>query len=127
MINRNYSSNFKNKFYSEEELRTIFRQRIHDARKRSKVKHLLCDITIDDLMLLYKQQNGLCYLSGQKMCLEPHNYCTLSLDRIDPRKGYVMGNVGLVTWGSNQMKGSIPLNEFYKWCNLIVKNNSMVA
>lgn len=126
MINRSYSIVTNDNFYSEEALRGIFKQRIHDARKRSKRRNLPCSITVDDLMVLYKHQKGLCYLSGQRMCLEPHNYCTLSLDRIDPRKGYVLNNVGLVTWGSNQMKGSIPLNEFYKWCSLI-SDNSMVA
>lgn len=127
MINRNCNPNFKDSSYSEEALRQVFSQRLHDARKRSKRRNLPCDITVDDLVKLYRKQGGRCYLSGEKMCLESHNYNTISLDRINPNRGYVLNNVGLVTWVSNQCKSNLPLQEFYKWCNLITKNNSMVA
>jgi len=44
---------------------------------------------------------------GQKAA--PNNYATL--DRIDPTKGYVMGNVQIVSFRANTLKNSATLEE----------------
>lgn len=34
-----------------------------------------------------------------------------SLDRIDPNKGYVKGNVRIISWRANELKGNASLEE----------------
>lgn len=104
---------------NEQALRTIFRQRLHDAKKRAKVKNLPCNLTVDYLIELYYQQQGRCYLSNKKLKLERWKDDTLSIDRIDPTQGYIFGNVGLACWCANKLKNNMQLDDFYRWCGYI--------
>ena len=55
--------------------------------------NMVCEITVDDLIDIYKKQYGLCAISH--MPLEFHNG-NISIDRIDPSIGYTKVNTQLV-------------------------------
>ena len=46
-----------------------------------------------------------------------------SLDRINCNIGYVAGNVRIVSWRYNFMKGPYSDNDLYEICKIIVDNN----
>ena len=48
-----------------------------------------------------------------------------SLDRIDSSEGYVAGNVRVVSWRYNMMKGPHSDADLYEMCKIIVDNNSI--
>ena len=54
---------------------------------------------------------------GGKWC----NPKSCTIDRIDNSKGYVVGNVHLVTWEANCMRGNIEWDDFISLCKQIAK------
>lgn len=64
-------------------------------------------ITIDHLMDLWKQQEGKCAVSGLKMTWGKGDLMptSVSLDRIDQKVGYAIGNVRLVCYQVNTFRG----------------------
>lgn len=65
------------------------------------------DITARFILDMWNEQHANCALSGLKMTwgggkLQPN---TLSMDRIDPSKGYFVGNVRLVCHAVNMFRG----------------------
>lgn len=64
------------------------------------------DLDIEYLLNMYKQQEGKCALTGIKMLYKndsnrrTHPFM-ISVDRIDPKLGYIKGNVRLLTVAAN--------------------------
>lgn len=76
------------------------------ARKRAKRLGVPFDLTLDDVNVLYKASEGKCSLSGIKFDTgNPRSFkrrpLIPSLDRMDPRAGYVLGNVRLISFAMN--------------------------
>lgn len=46
----------------------------------------------------------------------------MSIDRIDPNKGYTKDNVQLVCAQVNMMKSDMSLEELYMFCEAMIKN-----
>jgi hypothetical protein len=61
-------------------------------------------ITIDDLHAIWTEQDGRCKLSTMKMSLQPHSNWHVSLERIDNRLGYIVGNICLICLEFNTAK-----------------------
>lgn len=64
-------------------------------------------VTTSELMQMWKDQEGKCSISGEQMTwsrggIKPN---TLSIDRIDPIKGYTKANVRLICYQVNTFKG----------------------
>ena len=85
-----------------------FRYFINAAKRRrsehpDKDRYQEIDITLDYLLKLWGEQRGICPYSGHDMVLPPKmganrsSPLCASLDRIDPSKGYIQGNVQFVT------------------------------
>ena len=77
-------------------------------------------IEIDDSYLyeLYKNQKGLCFYTHIKMKWgfgRGADRENLSIDKIIPEKGYVIGNVVLCTVRGNTIKNDLNLEEIKKW------------
>ena len=49
----------------------------------------------------------------------------ISIDRIDPHIGYILGNIQLVTTRVNILKHSLTEDELYWWCKNIVVNKEL--
>jgi hypothetical protein len=92
---------------------------IREAKKRN----LEFDITIEYAWDLFVKQGKRCSISGQPIHFAITNKskqrATASLDRIDPSKGYIEGNVQWLHKKVNQMKWDLQQKEFIDMCRLI--------
>lgn len=83
-------------------------------------------ITPDDLMELLSKQQYRCALSGVPLTCKLERgelfLTNASLDRIDPKGGYVIENVQLVCSALNQWRGQISVEEFAAWCTSVAEN-----
>lgn len=109
-------------------MEVVHRQLYQWAKKRG----LEFCVTYDDLLALRNKQQGRCYYSGYEMTYEFVGYkqnsnwtekakTQLSCDRIDNTKWYILNNVVLCCTFVNHMKWSLPVEEFYRVCQDIVK------
>lgn len=90
---------------------------LHSARKRAKEKGLEFNIELSDIHI-----PALCPVFNrpfEKGTRQKHDRAA-TLDRIDPNKGYVKGNIIVVSWRANNLKRDATLEElialvdFYK-------------
>lgn len=63
--------------------------------------------TVKNVVAIWEAQKGLCALSGVTMTWGKGAYCptSLSIDRIDSKKGYTKDNIRLLCYAVNAMKG----------------------
>lgn len=94
---------------------TIFGRMISNCKRRTRT--LSCSITIIDLYDLWIKQDRKCAISG--LPLEIAKNSTASIDRIDPSKGYIEGNVQWVHRTINRMKWDMNQQDFVKWCKMV--------
>lgn len=97
-----------------------------DARKNSKQKNRTFrdfNITFDYVLEMYYKTNGLCPLFKKPFVLNDmreekylRNYKAPSIDRWNNSKGYVYGNIRIISWNANRMKGNLSLDEFESFC-----------
>jgi hypothetical protein len=95
----------------------------HSILNGAKEKKFEINITPEYIWGLYLRQNGLCNLTGQKIVFSDsyRNYKiqSASLDRINSKKGYIIGNVQWVHKTVNKMKLDFSLDRFLYLCNTI--------
>lgn len=98
------------------------RERLANSRWRASEKGWEYDLDIASLESLLETQEGLCYFSGEKLSEEVGNPNRVSLDRLDPKKGYTKDNVVLVCWKVNDAKRALSSEDFINLCRNIVLN-----
>lgn len=95
-------------------------------RKGARVRSLEHSITIEYAWNIFIAQNRKCALSGIPIEFykprTPQSSQTASLDRIDPSKGYIEGNVQWVHKTINKMKMNLSQDEFIQLCCDIANN-----
>ncbi len=84
------------------------------------LRKLEFDITLEDMLELFKSQNGLCRLTGEVLTLERRD-CNASLDRIDSSKGYIGGNLQWVLKQVNLAKGRMTTPQFIEMCRKVAE------
>lgn len=85
-----------------------------------------CEIVVDDLVRLYKDQNGLCALSGRKMTIcNNRNLDSLSVDRMDSTAGYTKNNIRLICWQVNSARMFGSDDQLFIMCKEILKFNNI--
>lgn len=100
--------------------------RLQQARTRTKDSKLPpMEIDRDYLYTLYKEQKGLCALSGVPMKVEKKAITCLSLDQKDPGLGYVKGNVQWVAWAINRAKGDMVQPVFIDMCIKVMEHQKV--
>lgn len=99
------------------------------AANRTDRKHDI-KITLDDLYEIGENQDWCCNLSGDELefdrggdYVNNTNRFSCTIDRIDPTRGYVKGNIQLVTWMANLMKGPLSNEEFIEFCKDVARYN----
>lgn len=103
-------------------LMSAIRQRLADAKGRcKKLRRDPPVLTSGYLYELFKQQNRSCALTGAPLSLVTEDPLCLSLDQIDPRQGYIEGNVQWLAWCVNRAKGDLSLNDFYDMCETVLE------
>jgi hypothetical protein len=97
-------------------------------RCKNQKKYKIFDeimITPEYLKELYRKQESKCFLTGFKMTHQRGKGIknkNISIDRINPKKGYIIGNVRLVCRHVNMMRSNLTDKELYKFCKEIVNN-----
>lgn len=86
-------------------------------------------INRDFLIALWHEQNGCCYYTGRPLSTSrgKGEWGSLSLDRLDPNKGYIPGNVVWTSRLVNTSKGSRTKQEFIAFCFDVVSHNGLMA
>jgi len=111
-----YSNNGRDKYTG---LREHFR--------RIKKRNHEYNITLDDLLELWIEQNGTCIYSGVKL-LHPNeggnNLNTASLDRIDSNLGYIKGNLQFISIICNQAKNNLTHQEMLEFIKIIYNHHN---
>ena len=110
---------------------TFLEQNLRRAQNRENAQ--IITINKYDLVAQGKIQNWKCALTGWplefvrggtywggKWC----NPMSCTIDRIDNEKGYVHGNVQLVTWFANKTKGHLNDSDFVKMCKSVAKHHA---
>ena len=93
----------------------------------TKAKHRTkeFDIIDQDLFDLWKNQNGRCAYTKLPLLATANQFNTVSLDRVDSSKGYVVGNIQLVCSAINKMKQEYTEEMFLLFCLLVTQNNKL--
>lgn len=118
---RNYSSPEKRAAWVSATPRLILGVSLRNAAKN---RNQIVTATVDDLMAIWRAQDGKCAISGMTMTwaqgkLMPRS---LSIDRIDSRTGYVPGNIRLVCFSVNAFRQQMTDEELYDFASAIVFN-----
>lgn len=88
---------------------------LKDARGHAKSKNIAFELNEQDIIELIARQNNKCALSN----VEFNSDIKFSLDRIDPKLGYIKTNVQLLIFEVNRMKTNLQQERFLELCNLI--------
>lgn len=101
-------------------------QNTHKDRQRinPRFKDLEYNLTIDYIAELWEQQDGKCYFSGIPLEITqyynkrmPMNPFQASIDRIDNNKGYIQGNVRIVSVIGNFAKNRFSDEDLITFCH----------
>ena len=97
-----------------------------NAMSRALRGNLPFDLTfVEDLVLAVRRAGYRCAISGRAFDLDYRTpgaggtHYAPSPDRIDPRRGYVRGNVRWILWCLNRGKGEMPADDFLELCRLV--------
>jgi len=91
------------------------------AKKRSKKKNLEFNLTLGDLINI---KNNTCPILGHEILYKSgiDNKRSASLDRVDPNKGYIKGNVKIVSYEGNSLKNRNNYHSAVKMLEYIIQN-----
>ena len=82
------------------------------ARYQARHKNIKFLISVDDIVV-----PDICPIFGLKLNLDrtgPNSDASPSLDRVDSSKGYIPGNVQVISWRANNLKGNATLAELIR-------------
>jgi hypothetical protein len=96
--------------------------RMKSLKSHAKRLKLPADITAVDLEWLWERQKGLCYYTKILMVFTIGKWNTVSVDRINPKKGYLISNLCLCCDYINTMKGKFSYEVFLDACLAVVEN-----
>lgn len=84
-------------------------------RQCAQIRNLECSLTIVELQDQWEKQKGICALSGLPIAIKQD----ASIDRIDSKRGYILGNVQWVHKDVNLMKNHFDQTYFIEMCRRI--------
>ena len=119
LLKKIYTGTNNPNFKYNDKLEKFLSDRQKAIKLRAKNKNLDFNIPVNYLLNLYNKQNGLCYYTGIPLKITTDNWLkkgqadvdVLSVDRIDPSKGYVEDNLVLCCSSINKLKGNSTLEE----------------
>ena len=89
---------------------------LQNARKSAAKRQQEFSLSIEDVVSCWNDQNQVCAYSGRQMTLEAGKLNTVSIERIDSKKGYTPDNTILVCQAINRMKSDFSFEDFYDLC-----------
>lgn len=115
-----YNRNNPRKAYRSLDAR--FHQLLKTAAYRNKFE--VC-LVVEDLKELWQKQEGRCAYTKLPLLATANQFNTVSLDRIDSGKGYIVGNVQFVCAAVNKMKQNYTEDLFVLLSLLVTQNNKL--
>ena len=115
----------RQQYSKETKLYKILQERWLGAKDRAYNKGIPFTITKEDLLELWKQQNGLCNVSKIPMTYELDNgrvFTNVSIDQKNSGQGYTKENIQLVCSAVNQLKSNWDMDTVVYICKQIVNN-----
>lgn len=120
---------YKKRLYNTRNVSDKMNDLLYNARYRSRQRVLKgrkesgqFEIDLDTLLLKQNEQDNKCAYTNAKLDWNLNGYYGVSIDRIDPNKGYIPDNIQLVQWGANYMKMDIPEDIFLEFIENIYLN-----
>lgn len=115
----------------EGNLKVILQHKLNSFKGNAKKKEVPFNLTVDYLITLFEKQKGKCYYTGtileitsgignnkKTLITSPNQF---SLDRLEPKKGYIKENVVWCTYIINTCKNMLTEYEFYEMCKKVLK------
>lgn len=115
----------RTKYSDETKLLKVLQERWFGARDRANNKGVPFTITKEDLLKIWKQQEGLCNISKIPMTYDLDNgrvFTNVSLDQKNPGQGYTINNIQLVCSAVNQLKSNWDMNTVLYICKQVLNN-----
>lgn len=99
---------------------------LYNSKSSARIREYEWGISIEYLEQLYEAQDGKCALTGEVLSLhrQRRGRTTISIDRIDNSKGYVEGNIQLITFQANIAKSNYSMDELIEFCRKVVEHAS---
>lgn len=97
------------------------------AKTRATKYNLAFNLDTPYLRELWKNQQGKCFYTDQSMkwSKDKVSFWSPSLDRLDPDKGYIKGNVVFTLFAINSFKQELSANDFLKFINSVKWRKSL--
>lgn len=110
----------------DRELISAIRRRLSQTKGNANKRDITFNLTEEYLYELFKQQKGICALSGVPIQIEGNSNLRLSIDKIIPAKGYTEGNVQWTIFAANRAKGDLTQDDFVELCKLIIERATTI-
>lgn len=107
-------------------LMSAIRRRLSQTKIHARRKGTNLDLDESYLFELFKSQQGNCALSGVPIQIDGNTNLRLSLDKIEPEKGYVTGNVQWTIFAANRAKGDLNTKDFIRLCGLVIERATTI-
>lgn len=97
----------KQRIYTRDKRKVL----LNAAKKRAKDQNLEFNLDINDIVLPIK-----CPILDIELVFNKYNACdnSYSIDRIEPNKGYIKGNIQIISFKANTIKNNASLLEIEK-------------
>ena len=120
----------------EGNLKPILQHKLCSYKGNAKKSNVPFSLTVEYLCNLYDIQDGKCYYTGEilnvrtsgglgKKTTLANRPNQMSLDRLEPAKGYIKGNVVWCTYLINTCKNMYTENDFYRICKQVLDHKEI--
>jgi hypothetical protein len=95
---------------------------LRSTRAYCKRNGIECTLTADEATSLYESQQGKCALTSRDLIFgsKGQQRDSLSIDQIEHRGGYVLGNVRLITYQANFARNKFSDAELFAFCEAVL-------
>ena len=115
-IHQNDIKEYKKQWWKSHQADSL-KTRFNRLKKNAKNRGIVFEIDLDYLTSLGMK----CGYTGIDLTLDRSKFNTISYDRIDNNKGYIIGNVAPCCVDVNEMKRKMSKEDLITWCKRIVK------
>ncbi len=127
-IRENRNSTYRNEWrkQSKESCYKKWLENLLDACKSRHIKksHVVCEITLEDLINKYEEQKGLCAISKVKLEHKQGVLNSISIDRIENTLGYTKDNVHLVAKWINIGRNTATIDQIKQAIQDVINANN---
>jgi hypothetical protein len=118
-VNENYETPIKSFLTKYSHLTSPQHRMWYRVKKSSERRKLFFDLSIDDIIIPTH-----CPYLGVELITDPNqsnspNY--FSIDRVDSTKGYVKGNIQIISLLANTMKNNATINQLIDFCKGVIR------